>query len=360
MISPRSTGVAAIGIAAILLTSCSGQQQQAVGIDSLTVATLGAIDVPQQAFIDRFDELSEGTIRVTVTENWTPADGGDPETGLAEAVAAGEVDIAWVPVRALSAIGVTGADALETPMLIQTHDQQRQVATGLAGEIILRLLRPTNIEGLALIPGPQQYAVASGAPLLGAGDWTGKTVAYTPGAHDDSLAALTINTLGATATAGTSDSVAEIVNGEVEAATAGIGDLVVGGATDAGPYLTASIPLWPKMSAIVVNRAVLDSLSTRQHGFVDGAVERARDLAMVEPDIATPLAEACAAGVRFGVATNDQVEAFEIALKPVYDRIANDKSEAKLYEAIEAAVKLKVGRGGFAVAAACAWVAPVA
>ena len=361
MISSRLPAVSAAAVAALLLTSCAGEQQQAVGIDSLTVATLGAVTPAQQAFIDRLRELSEGSVSVDLQENWQPSgDAGSPEEALTEAVAAGDVDVAWVTMRSLIAIGITGVDALEAPLLIQTHAQQREVATGVAGEMIMRQLRDTDIAGLAMLPGPQQFPVASGAPLLDIADWAGKTVEYAPGSNKDSIAALTIQALGGTPSADGSTPVADVVAGTVQAATANPADLVAGGATKDGPFITGNLPLWPQMSAIVINRSVYERLSTRQNGFLEGAVERARDLAMTPPDLATPLNEACAAGLLFGTATTDQVTAIQAAIQPIYDKLAKDKEEGKIFEAIQEAVTRTVGVGAFSVGKSCRWVPPAA
>ncbi len=361
MISSRLPAVAAAAVATLLLTSCAGEQQQVVGIDSLTVATLGSVTPAEQAFIDRLTELSEGSINVDIEENWQPSgEAGSAEEALTQAVAAGDVDVAWVTMRSLTAIGVTGMDALEAPLLIQTHAQQREVATGVAGEMMMRQLKDTNIEGLAMLPGPQQFPVAAGAPLLDVADWAGKTVEYAPGSNADSVAALTIQALGATPSADGTTPVADVVAGSVQAATANPADLVAGGATKAGPYLTANVPLWPLMSAIVINRDVYEQLSTRQNGIVEGAVERAQDLAMTPPDLTTPVTEACAAGVRFGLASAEQRAALLAAIQPIYDQLASDKQEGKIFEAIQEAVTRTVGSGAFPVAKACRWTAPAA
>jgi TRAP-type C4-dicarboxylate transport system substrate-binding protein len=362
VLSTRLSGIAAVGILGLLLTSCVGEEQTVVGVDSLTVATLGDVTEPQQAFLDRLDELSEGSIAVDVQDNWTPSGdaGGTAEEALTLAVASGEVDIAWVTVRSLSAIGIEGIDSLEAPLLIQTPEQQRAVATGVAGEIVSKQLRQTDIEALSIFPGPLQYLVSSGAPILGAGDWTGKTVQFTPGDNDDSAIAATISALGGTPTAGGDDPVGDVLSGSVQVATANPADLIAGGATSAGPFLTATFPLFPVMEMVIINRSVLDRLSTRQNGFIEGAVERAQDLSMADPDLATPVAEACAAGLFFGSATADQVAALQSAVQPIYDALAADGKEAKLFAAIQDAVKRHTGSGVLPVPSTCIWVAPPA
>ncbi len=362
MLSLRMSGIAAAGAIALLLTSCVGEEQQVVGVDSLTVATLGDVTAPQQAFLDRLDELSGGAIDVDMQENWTPSgnDGGSNEEALTLAVASGEVDIAWVTVRSLIAVGVTGIDALEMPLLIQTPEQQREVATGVAGEIVTRQLKDTDVEGLSIFPGPLQYLVSSEAPILDVADWAGKTIQFTPGNNDQSVVAETITTLGGTPTSDGQDPVADVVAGTVQVSTAHPTDLITGGATATGPFMTGSYPLFPVMEMVIINRTILDRLSTRQNGFIEGAVERAQDLSMAEPDLATPVAEACTAGLFFGMATADQVAALLAAVKPIYDALAADPKEAKLLEAIQDAVDRNAGISALPIPAACVWVAPPA
>lgn len=362
MLSLRMPGIAAAGVLALLLTSCVGEEQQVVGVDSLTVATLGDVTEPQQAFLDRLDELSEGAIAIDIQENWTPSgdSGGSTEEALTLAVASGEVDVAWVTVRSLSAIGVTGIDSLEAPLLIQTPEQEREVATGLAGELVTRQLKDTDVEGLSIFPGPLQYLVANGAPILDVADWAGKTVQFTPGDNDQSAVADTITTLGGTPSSDGQDPIADLVSGSVQVATANPSDLVPGGATATGPFMTGSFPLFPVMEMVIINRGILDRLSTRQHGFIEGAVERAQDLSMAEPDLATPVNEACAAGLFFGMTTADQFDALKTAVQPIYDALAKDSKEAKLFEAIQEAVKRNAGSGALPVPGTCYWVAPPA
>ena len=176
MLSSRLSAIAAVSALALVLGGCSTDQQTSVGIDTLRVAVLGAITPDQQAFVDRMNELSEGSIKLEVTDNWTPSGGGSAEDGLAQAVLDGEIDLAWVTVRSLGSIGVTGIDSLEAPLLVQTHDQQRAVALGVPAELITTSMRNLGVAGLVMIPGPTQYPVAAGAPLLGTDGWTGKTV----------------------------------------------------------------------------------------------------------------------------------------------------------------------------------------
>jgi TRAP-type C4-dicarboxylate transport system substrate-binding protein len=356
VLSPRLSGIAALGALALVLSGCAGQEQTATGIDTLKLAILGTITPSQQAFIDRMNELSEGTVKLEVTENWQPSGGGSasPEDALTKAVLAGDVDIAWVTVRSLSSIGVKGIDALEAPLLVQTHDQQRSVALGVPGELITDSLRATGVAGLALLPGPTQYPISSGAPLVAAADWAGKTVQVS---SQNSAEAATVAALGGTAADGTG-TVADVVGGSVQATTATPADLAPGGATATGPFLTSNVALWPRMSIVLINRDVKGQLTNRQNGFVDGAVVRAQDIAMAAPDVATDVAAACKAGTKFAIATVDQITALTEAVQPVYTALQADKADAKLLEAIQDVVKRHAGTGAFSVAKACRWVAP--
>jgi TRAP-type C4-dicarboxylate transport system substrate-binding protein len=359
VLSPRRSaplgGIAALGALALVLSGCAGEEQTAVGVDELRIATLGTVTPSQQAFIDRMTELSEGTVSLDVTENWQPADGGgSAEDALAKAVLAGEVDLAWITVRSLGAIGVDGVDSVEAPLLIQTHDQQRAVALGVPGEMIRMSLRTTGVAGLALLPGPTQYPVASGAPVIDVADWAGKTVQVSP---QNPAEAATVEVLGATVAEGTG-TVADVVAGSTPVTTANPVDLVSGGAGEDGPFLTSNVALWPRMEMILINRDILDRLSNRQNGFLDASVVRAQDLAMAGTDLEETVKEACKADVTFGTATADQLVALNEAVQPVYDQLKSDPVEAKLLEAIQDVVQRNAGTGAFSVPKACRWVAP--
>ena len=363
MLSSRLSGVAALGAVALLLSGCVGEEQTVVGVDELHVAVLGTITPAQQAFIDRMDELSEGSIVVDVQENWTPDGGGgdvSPEVALAQAVEAGDVDIAWVPVRALTAVGATGIDALEAPLLIQTHDQQRAVALGVPGEIIRNSLRNSGVTALAMLPGPQEYPVSSGDPMLDISAWSGKTVAVGVAGASNATQSATVEAFGATPTTPSGSVTAEVVDGGVAAGATDLEDFAAGALASTGPYMTANVPLWPRMSMIIANTDLLNRLSSRQHGFLDGSVVRAQDGAMAVPDEATPVATACAFGTVFAYATSDQKASLQDAAKSVYAALGKDPAEARLLEAIQEEVKQSAGFGYIPIDGACRWTAPAA
>jgi len=353
--SSRLSGIAALGALALVLSGCAGDEQAAVGVDSLSIATLGPVTPSEQAFVDRMNELSEGSITLDVTENWAGSGDGPDEIALTEAVAAGDVDIAWVTVRSLRAIGITGIDALEAPMMIQTHDQQRAVALGVPAELLMRKLRNSPVQALAMLPGPVLYPITSGTPLLSAADWAGATfqVGAAGGAE-----ALTAETLGATASEGDGGA-ADVVNGSVQAAAAAPGDLPAAGVAKDGPVMSASMALWPRMSMIIINRDVLDRLTSRQNGFLQGSVVRAQDSAMAAgPDLEAQVAAACEAGALFGISTQAEIDEMRELVSSVYSKLSEDKADAKLLTAIEEAVKRHAGTGALVIPKACRWVAP--
>ena len=122
--------------------------------------------------------------------------------------------------------------------------------------------------------------------------------------------------------------------------------------------MTSNLALWPRMSMIVINRDVLDSLSSRQHGILEGAVVRSQDLAMAAPDIPAVVKDACKAGAKFGSVTADQLAALTEAVQPVYTKLSDNPAEAKLLKAIQDAVKVNAGTGALTVAKSCKYVPP--
>ncbi|MBX3196026.1 MAG: hypothetical protein KF727_13115 [Microbacteriaceae bacterium] len=347
MTSPRLSALAALGAMTVLLSGCVGDESIAVGVDSLTIAVPGTTTPDQQAFVDRMTELSEGSISLDVSENWS---GG--ETGIVQAVASGEADIAWATVRSLTELGIEGVNSIEAPLLIRTHDQQRAAALGVPGELIMKATRDTDVVGLALLPGPNGYPIASGGALLSVADWAGKTVQVS---SLNPIEAATIEALGATPSTDGQGGVADVVSGAVQAATTDPRDLVAAGVGKDGPYLASNVVLWPRMYIILMNRETFDTLSSRQHGFLDGSVVRAQDTAMADPDLPAVATEACKEGARYGVASADDLTALTEALQPVYASLSSDPAESRLYAAVEDAVKRNAGTGSFSVSKSCRW-----
>ncbi|MEO8262662.1 MAG: hypothetical protein ABI566_08845 [Pseudolysinimonas sp.] len=375
--SARLPAIAALSALALVLTGCVGEEQTAVGVDEIKLATLGDITASQQAFVDRFEELSEGSVSIDVTENWEPSGGTDSaEVALAKAVLAGDIDVAWIPTRALSGLGVTGIEALEAPLLVQTHEQQKAVASGVPGEIIRNALRNTGLDGLALLPGPMQYPAASGAPVVDVAGWAGKTAAVGAAGADNTVELATMEALGATPSAGSGSATSDLIGGSAQVGAADLEDFLAAGGSATGPFLTINVPLWPKMSMIVINSTVHDRLSSRQNGFLDGAVVRAQDFAMSTADSAATVSgsetdddpatndavrvidAACGLGPIAATATADQLAAFTEAVKPVYAKLKDDTKEARLLDAIEEVVKKHAGVGSLPVPGTCIYVAP--
>ena len=52
--------------------------------------------------------------------------------------------------------------------------------------------------------------------------------------------------------------------------------------------------------------------------------------------------------------------AIQAAVQPIYDKLAKDKEEGKIFEAIQDAVTRTVGTGAFSVGKSCRWVPPAA
>ncbi len=80
------------------------------------------------AYIDLVEELSDGSIHITVTSNWASHSGpGNAEQATLDDVAAGEVDMAWVGTRAFDDLGRNAFPALHAPLLVDSYNLQRAV-----------------------------------------------------------------------------------------------------------------------------------------------------------------------------------------------------------------------------------------
>ena len=148
-----STGaLAGCGVAA-------GQRRTKAGGQSLPVTLhLGTVESgepPYRFFIEEFArevfERSDGGIRIVVDWQkftWSPASEGL----LADAVRAGDIDLALVPDRVFPTFGASALDAVHTPFLIDSMALADAVASGEIGAAMLADLPLEDTVGLALAP----------------------------------------------------------------------------------------------------------------------------------------------------------------------------------------------------------------
>ena len=114
----RSTGRwAAVAATVALVAACSaGADKSGADTVVLRLATIDQVNnngqsYGPQAFVDNLEKVSDGRIKVEVTEKYGQA-APEAEYDLVEAIASGEVDGGWPSTRAFANAGITGLESV--------------------------------------------------------------------------------------------------------------------------------------------------------------------------------------------------------------------------------------------------------
>ena len=208
------------------------------------------------AWAEAVERLSEGSIRIRVSNNWRQGESNYEEAILNE-VRRGDVPLASVMSRALDVAGVTSFQPLAAPLLIDSAELQRRVLKSeLAGQALAGTEK-IGMVGLALMPGDLRRPVGLTRALTGPEDYRGARV-YT---REGKVAAATLNAFGAQPAHGPTENWFEGVDGaEVDLSA-------VRSETQLAREevrITSNVVLWAQPVAIVMNEDAFDELSDEQ------------------------------------------------------------------------------------------------
>jgi len=278
------------------------------------------------AFVEALESESDGAFRVEITHTY--GDGAaDAESRLIEAIASGDLDGGWPSTRAFSLAGIPGLDAIEAPMTLTSYEALDALVSGSAAERALTALDGSGVAGLALAVGDLRRPFAADAFLLGPRDWEG--IAFR--SYNSPVQADAIEALGATARHLSFGWVQEVAGGRLQGIETGIGVYAGNSFSTELPYATANVVLWPKVNVLAMSQERLDSLTDEQRGWVEGAVEAAlAAAAAADYDESSAVAALCEAGVRFGLASDDDLAALEEAVQPVIDALTASEADTEL------------------------------
>lgn len=344
------TALSGAALAALVLAGCSGSDadgevaaeepvepasDEADEPATLTMAnpyghlgyTLGV-----EYFVEQVETLSGGDLRIQVINDFGDHQ-PDGEQQVVDAVATGDVDVAWVGTRVFDTLGVSSFQALHAPFLVDSYAVQAAIIASDVPERMLLGLDDIGVTGLAVLAGGLRVSVGVDGPLLEPDDYAGITFQlYRSDAQANALA-----TLGATPTdvvAGERD--AGLASGEIDAHEHSLLSYVQRGNYALAPYLVANKILWPETQALIINPDVLASLTDAQAGWLhDAAADaagRSAELHDVDEDLTV---EACESGARFAEASEAQLAALREAVAPVYDDLTADPLTAELIAEID-------------------------
>lgn len=336
MRSSRAIGSAVALAALLMVCSCTPGSATKAGPGTAPVTlTLGTVEqqsntpyAPEvRAFVDAVSTLSGGALGIEVAweqAGWVP----NAETLVADAVRAGEIDLAFVPTRAFGTFGVHRLDALLTPFLIESPELSSAVVASSTGDAMLSDLEEHGLVGLALIHESMRRPIAYEAALLAPLDYTGVHI-RTP---ESTIAERVISELGGVPIVSTSYHAGP--SGERIAAAESAYDWVA--ALPRGTTATADVVFYPKINVLVASPQSWTALTPEHQEVLRRAAEQARDVgAATTEDESAAAGEYCLAGGALAFAGEEARGQLEHAVSPVRAALEADPVVAADIRAIE-------------------------
>lgn len=279
-------------------------------------------------FAGRVRDLTDGEVDVRIDFQpirWTPASEGK----LFEMVQDGKAELALVPPRAFDTVGVTGFEALQAPMLIDSPELAGAVATSdLAGEL-LEGLQKHGVVGLGLAYEGLRRPLALNGALTRVSDFESLLIRVPSSNLSDRI----MRALGAVPDRGASHVVATtgdpypLVETELALAPTNFPD---------GGTVTSNMVFFPKYDALLVNADAFDRLADDQSDALRRAAADTVACSLQTVEDEQELASVfCADGGNLVEAPADQVDAMRTAVQPVLEELRENAAARAAIDEIE-------------------------
>ena len=267
------------------------------------------------AWADAVERLSDGSIRIRISNNWRQGESHYDEAMLNE-VRRGDVPLAAVMARSFDEVGVTSFQPLSAPLLIDSAELQRRVLKSEVAEQALAGTDKIGMVGLGLMPSDLRRPVGLTRTLAAPEDYRGARV-Y---AREGKVAAATLEALGARTVRGPLETWHVGVDGAEVDIGAVRGDPEV---ASEDPPITSNVVLWAQPVAIVMNDDAFDELTDAQQQALRGAAaETVGPRSVAVSRLANEEWQiVCSMDPKLVEATPSQREALEAAVEPVYRTI---------------------------------------
>jgi TRAP-type C4-dicarboxylate transport system substrate-binding protein len=317
--------VTIIAVLAVMLAGCGGGGEAAeTGPVAPVKLRIGTDDEPGKPAADQIEEfarraakLSNGAVQVEPV--WHAAgEGADWDQRVARMVTGGELEMGLIPSRSWDTEGVTSLRALNTPFLITSDELLDQVISSDVAADLMAGLGKAGVHGIALFPEGLRHPFALQEPLMGPGDYDGKTI-RTP--TSDTTAAV-FDALGASVNDDEPDPMEH----------AGLESSYF---LEPGGVATGNVTFYPKVNSLVIADTAYGRLDEAQRKVLVEAAAQTRDWAIEESPSDAEAAEAfCADGRRVVMANEQQLAALEQAAAPVTAELESDEQTADIIAAI--------------------------
>lgn len=289
---------------------------------------------PSQAYLEEFiaqvKTLSEG--KITIEPFWEAGLNTTPtfEQGVAKAMVEGQYDLGLAASRAWDSVGVTSLQPLQAPFLINNDAIAEAVAASDIAKQMLEGMSTASILGLTLWPDVLNHSMAFDfeKPFLSPEDFKDKTIRII----GSNITSAMYEAFGATAIV-KEDWGGDIAAGLIQGTELGIAQ---GFALPAPAVVVGNVAYYPKYHVLAANSASFERLSDEQQNILREAASIIQKKAIAEHPKEIDAATAfCENGFGEIVLANDeQLAAFEEAVKPVYALIEQDPKNAEFIAAI--------------------------
>jgi TRAP-type C4-dicarboxylate transport system substrate-binding protein len=274
-------------------------------------------------FIKRVSALSANQMRIEVI-NSVGGFAPDNEAQVVHGVASGRFDIGITGAGVFDSMGVLGLRALAAPMLVDSYPLQKAVIESNLTRQMLEQLQSLDLKGLGVFAGALHVPVAVQRPLLGPWDWRGISF----GTYRSETYEQAIRALGATPVEASGDLRRRLLDtGDIQGFEFGLRgySLQEPYLSQAAPYITSNVVLWPGINVLFANPARLGSISAQDREWLQEALSAAtRDSAGFVGDDGSYIDQECALGTRFAVAAPADVAALQAAFAIVYEWLDRD------------------------------------
>lgn len=283
-----------------------------------------------QAFADKIAADSGGKLAI----NLLPTYGGGNDLTLLDDIIGGTVDGGTVSSAVWDGRDVPEFEALQMPFLINGYGLEAAVLNSPIATDMLKGTAKLGLTGLAIHEGGLRKPLSAGACLKNPADFKGvKIRSVESPVLVDGLAALGANP--------TPLPIGEVYlaldQGTVDAMEANLGLIFTQKFYEVSMCITANVNLWPFPTVLNMNTERFDSLSAEEQGWITDAAATIDDesIKVLTNPASTLVADLCATGIKFGVASPADATALRAAADPVYAKYTGSEPTAGFVAAIE-------------------------
>lgn len=320
---------------AMLVGACGGLQtgDKAGGEARPVTLQMGTRDGLQhpgaravRAFGLLVDELSGGRLRIEPVFNAHGNEVRGWDAAIARRVAAGDLDLAIVATTAWESDAAGGLTALQAPFLVTTDRLVEQIVAPEFAADLLSDLDASGVHGLALLPKSLRHPFSFDDPLRAPTDYKGRTIQVPEGAD---VVADTLLALGARPRAlGPAELREAARTGSVAGAES---TFMEAGGFPLTATATGNVVLYAEIDVIVIAHGAVDVLDERLVEVLREAASRMPTWAMGEnlSDVEAA-ARFCEAGGSVALASEADLAALDVAVRPVYEELLGDARVAQI------------------------------